>query len=371
MVEIIRGCMLKKIKLCFLALMFFVPMTVLADTVWDADVVNGNSLGFDRVNFNVNSSSRIVATLNTSQIRMLLKVRDGISAQSGVYPKLLISDKPILNAWADSSNGANTVTLTFKMLDMIGEDSDKCAALIGHEVTHLKLNHGTKQATANGVLVILASIAGGLIDGALSAKSGVPQSIGTQLTGVVAQEFSNAFSRNDEREADEYGTKWMIDAGYNPQGAIRLHEALLRASGDNGGFLSTHPSSAERISNVQKLIAQYESNKSTKLALNDLPKSSKSLEMPIQQTQSFQSNENAQGQVGVILKMKQKYNYFIFSGTTQAMLKDGSIVYIGMADGNRAPAEVQRAIDGYYSAIFEDKSLVAFQGERVFIEGVK
>ena len=356
----------KKIKACLLALIFFIPMVVLADTYWDVDAIYRNSMNSATAPLNTTVNSPVVTTLNTSQIRMLRDVRDSISSQSGVYPKLFISDKPILNAWAQSANGANTVTLTFKMLDMVGEDSDKCAALMGHEITHLKLNHGTKQATANGILIILASIAGGLIDGALSAKSGVPQSIGTQITGVVAQEFSNAFSRNDEREADEYGTKWMIDAGYNPEGAVRLHEDLLRHSGDNGGFLSTHPSSSERIANIRRIIAQYDTGKSSKVALNDLPKPVKPMETSVQ---SFFGNQ--QGQVGVVLSMKPRYHYFIFSGTTEATLEKGSVVYVTLADGQKASAIVERAIDGYYSAILEDGSVMAFQGDRVFFEGAK
>jgi predicted Zn-dependent protease len=51
---------------------------------------------------------------------------------------------------------------------------------------------------------------------------------------------------------------YMIAAGYDPQGAVRLQEKLAAAGG--GGrtlpFLSTHPSSSERVEAMRTLVRQ-------------------------------------------------------------------------------------------------------------------
>ena len=47
----------------------------------------------------------------------------------------------------------------------------------------------------------------------------------------------------------------MARAGYNPQAAITLWQKMQRASqGEPPQFLSTHPSSSSRISQLQSLM---------------------------------------------------------------------------------------------------------------------
>ena len=56
--------------------------------------------------------------------------------------------------------------------------------------------------------------------------------------------------------ADEVGLKWMVAAGYDPQGMLRLFKALS-ASGSSSmpAFLSTHPANEERARMVEAFIA--------------------------------------------------------------------------------------------------------------------
>jgi len=50
--------------------------------------------------------------------------------------------------------------------------------------------------------------------------------------------------------------------GFDPQGAVRLQEKMLRLpAGLKVPFLSTHPSGQERVENLKKLIAAKQSQK--------------------------------------------------------------------------------------------------------------
>jgi len=66
------------------------------------------------------------------------------------------------------------------------------------------------------------------------------------------------FSRNHETEADKIGIKLMAIAGYDPDEAAKLWKRMKEYSGGAGPpqFLSTHPSTDERINNLQKWSAE-------------------------------------------------------------------------------------------------------------------
>ena len=81
--------------------------------------------------------------------------------------------------------------------------------------------------------------------------------MGGQITGFAVDLIDSAYSRDQEREADEAGMDYMIAAGYNPKASLYLHEALMKASG--GAllpFLSTHPSGNERIASLEKMLQE-------------------------------------------------------------------------------------------------------------------
>ena len=352
-----------RVLLFLLAVFYLIPVLAQANT-WDLDSISQSSLSDSSVD--LTNGSRTVTKLNTSQIRMLLDTRDRISAQSDTYAKVLISDDPILNAWAISANGAKAVTLTLEMLEMIGNDSDQCAALMGHEITHIARNHGAQKASVSRILNLLGAIAGVVMDAKLQNTRGGYQGIGQDIADVGTALASNAYSRSEEKEADEYGFRWMVQAGYDPQGAIRLHKGMLNRSGDSISFLSDHPSSSDRIANINQMIAQYEIAERSKVASNTLPQPTSLTVSSDQTTETISAPTVAiSGQVGVVLSMKNKYNYVILAGTTATMLAVGLNVNVVTANNEKIPARIARAIDGYYSAIIDGDVNKIIQGDRI------
>ncbi len=88
---------------------------------------------------------------------------------------------------------------------------------------------------------------------------------GGTIAGLAVDLIDTAYSREDEREADALGVGYTMSAGYDPHGAIRLHEKLLTASRSSLlPFLSSHPSGQERIENLKTLIEAKKSQVSRK-----------------------------------------------------------------------------------------------------------
>jgi predicted Zn-dependent protease len=83
-----------------------------------------------------------------------------------------------------------------------------------------------------------------------------------ELSGITASLFESGFSREQEREADWLGIDYMVKAGYNPDGAVRLQEYFYREleGGKNPlfveGLFRTHPFSKERLDNARARIAE-------------------------------------------------------------------------------------------------------------------
>ena len=90
-----------------------------------------------------------------------------------------------------------------------------------------------------------------------NSSAAVQQGLGL-LYGTGSNLAMLAYGRSDESEADRLGLILMAIAGYNPDNAIGFWQRMSSQSG--GGktpeLLSTHPSDATRIANINKLIPE-------------------------------------------------------------------------------------------------------------------
>lgn len=126
------------------------------------------------------------------------------------------------------------------------------AAVLAHETGHVTAKHslaGYQRAMAANVLIAGVVLAAG-------GRTGVQE-----LSGITASLIENGFSRDQEREADWLGIDYMVQAGYNPEGAVTLQEYFYREleGGKNPmwgeGLFRTHPFSKERLENARARIA--------------------------------------------------------------------------------------------------------------------
>ena len=172
--------------------------------------------------------------------------------------KVFMVKSPVFNAVA--LPGGNIVV--FGGLLEKAESPESLAAVLAHEMQHIKKRHVTKR--------IIEDSSTGLI---ISAVSG--DVTGSMLYGVkIARNLAMlSYSRQDEEEADAGGIKMLIAANLDPQAMISFFEIMKE---NNSKFkmpqyLSTHPDTAERIYRLKTIISQTNTNHPvyTKLAAAD------------------------------------------------------------------------------------------------------
>ncbi|MGI9229676.1 MAG: M48 family metallopeptidase [Gammaproteobacteria bacterium] len=209
---------------------------------------------------------RVLKTLPTRQLLRIYAVMKGIEKAAEVNSLLIIVDGDAPNAFATKTRGVllseedvakkraerekgdasvkamedeggrrideensvelNVIGINFAMLDLLGDDMHMVAALIGHELGHLVLDHGERSKPHR------------------------------RVSDAVRSAESTRYSRDHEREADYIGVVWMVEAGFDPSGAVQLQELIYKASkrrASYSAFVGSHPSSTERIAILKSL----------------------------------------------------------------------------------------------------------------------
>jgi len=129
----------------------------------------------------------------------------------------------------------------------VAKGQHQLATVIGHEVAHVLANHSgervSNQMAAQGVAAIVSA-------------AGDPSSpLNTVVQGALGLGVMK-YSRTHESEADLLGLDLMARAGFDPRQSVSLWENMAAASEGNRPpeFLSTHPSPATRIRDLQQRI---------------------------------------------------------------------------------------------------------------------
>ena len=191
----------------------------------------------------------ILVAIDSQTVNRLLLAHFRITRSAGVQAELLISEGERANAYAGLMNARRVIGINTAMVKLIGDDIDEYAALLGHEAAHWAKGHVDAGRLRSSTIQAI----GNLIGAGLS-MTGIPAA--GLITGLGADMIDSTFSRDDEREADAFGVEYMLATGFDPEAAVRLHERMLKLPGGvRVPFLSTHPSSEERIDNLKKLIA--------------------------------------------------------------------------------------------------------------------
>jgi hypothetical protein len=152
----------------------------------------------------------------------------------------VINDKAI-NAFALPGGPA----FVFTGLIVAAENEAQIAGVLGHEMSHVILRHGTNQASKAN-LVQLPAILAGVLTGS---------NLLMQLTNLGAVSLLLKFSRTDETEADALSARLMNEAGYNPIEMARFFEKLQTADiAHPPELLSDHPDPGNRVRAVEAEI---------------------------------------------------------------------------------------------------------------------
>ena len=152
-----------------------------------------------------------------------------------------------INAFA---SGDGSIRVYSGLMDVMNDD--QLFAVLGHELGHLK-NKDVRDAYRTAYLIVAARYGIGAFNQTAGAiASGFLGDLGQQ----VAQ---NAFSRQQEYEADEAALQFSITNGVDPFAMYHALNVLIGLNGNSSthglvsNLFSTHPDSAKRAARVKQL----------------------------------------------------------------------------------------------------------------------
>ncbi|WP_353218147.1 M48 family metalloprotease [Sandarakinorhabdus sp.] len=176
-----------------------------------------------------------------------IAVQSGGGARAQDYTVTLLNSN-VNNAFAIPGG---YVYITRQLLALMNDEAE-LAFIMGHEVAHVAARHGQKRQNRALFSNILAGLAGAVTGSDLVGRG----------AGMVAGLTTLGYSREQERQADSLGVRYLTNAGYDPLGSVDSLAALgaqtaleARLKGQAGAepskWLSTHPASGERVARIR------------------------------------------------------------------------------------------------------------------------
>jgi len=204
---------------------------------------------------------------STQQSAMVTRVGKRIAAATEQYLKQNgLADEVKNFAWEFNLVKDNQVNafcmpggkiVVYEGLMKLVSSDDELAVVIGHEVAHAVAKHSNERMSQQ----MLAQYGAQILNQSLAQKGAAIQTIANQVYGVGAQYgVMLPFSRKHESEADYMGLIFMRMAGYNPDVAVNFWQKMAAGgSAKVPEIMSTHPSDARRISDIQKALPEIKS----------------------------------------------------------------------------------------------------------------
>lgn len=175
--------------------------------------------------------------------RRLVAARE--AQESGFPFTFEVVADPTINAFALPGGPMFINTGLLRAVD----NEAQLAGVMGHEMSHVILRHGTNQASKSKLVelpaVLGSQVAGGSLVGQLT-KLGI---------GLGANSVLLKFSRSAESQADLMGSHLMAESGYNPMEMARFFEKLNQQGGQRTiQFLSDHPNPENREKAIEEEV---------------------------------------------------------------------------------------------------------------------
>jgi predicted Zn-dependent protease len=135
------------------------------------------------------------------------------------------------------------------------ESEEELAGILSHEIAHVVCRH-ISQKIERAQKINIATLAGMAAGVLLGAAGGAGAAANAVTMGSVAagQSMSLAYSREDERQADQIGLHMERKAGYNGKGLLDVLKKIRSKrwfdSNQIPTYLQTHPGAEERMAYI-------------------------------------------------------------------------------------------------------------------------
>ena len=168
------------------------------------------------------------------------------SERPGLPWSFQVVDDPVVNAFALPGG---YIYVTRGLLTHLRTEAE-LASVLGHEIGHVTAQHGVNQMSKAKVAT------GGLLLGALVA----PRIVGDLAASGLGLLFLK-YGRDDERQADDLGLRYMSGTGYDPREMPRVLDVLRRVGEIQGAgripsWMSSHPDPGDRAQRAARLVEE-------------------------------------------------------------------------------------------------------------------
>ncbi len=157
-----------------------------------------------------------------------------------------VVDDPVINAFALPGG---YIYLARGIITHFNSEAE-LASVLGHEIGHVTARHSVEQIS-RAQLAGVALVAGSIFVPEIAQYSGIL----SQSLGLLFLKFG----RDDERESDGLGFRYMTRLDYNPEGAVSMFETLRRQRDTSDSdpipeWASTHPDPGNRVAHAAARI---------------------------------------------------------------------------------------------------------------------
>ena len=139
------------------------------------------------------------------------------------------------------------------------KNESQLAGVLAHEIAHIAQRHSARQLSNMMVTNLGLSLLGALLGNTGGATAA------SVAARYVASGAFLKFSRDDEREADRVGAAIMARAGWDAHGMIELMQTIREQQRRDPSsvevFFSNHPAPADRIAELNQVVAKRRSGR--------------------------------------------------------------------------------------------------------------
>ena len=163
---------------------------------------------------------------------------------------VLVDNDKVVNAWCMPGGKIAVYTGLLK----ITKNKDALSIVMGHEIAHAVAKHSVERASQAMTINLGTTVADIFLGGAINrTRNTIGQNTGMDIFRIG---IFNPFGRKQETEADYLGLIFSSLAGFDIRESVKLWKRMAEKNKGKEPpvFLSTHPSSAQRISNLNKWI---------------------------------------------------------------------------------------------------------------------
>ena len=155
------------------------------------------------------------------------------------------------------------IFVTTAMMDQLIDNDDEMAMVLGHEVSHLLLGHVKNRTIVEAVL----STAEIVVLSTLNAAGGIGTLYAMSMLASLKRWTSNAYSRENEKEADTLGIKLAAMANFDTSRGIEVFKKMSALDPPGVKFMTIeldHPPTEERYNYLVEASKEEKASKYNK-----------------------------------------------------------------------------------------------------------